>query len=180
MKLTGLENLYRELIKNNEKYFLFIFQKNKIIFDVLFDIFEEPFKLHLMQKEKKFNLCINVEKGFNINPRLNSDEYSSLCNVLNLKYDPNNKFSTITFFDEFNIKIPKYYKREKKERELLDFYKKDIEEPEKLFFDGFIEWKKLNNGKHVSKKNLEKTRILYPEKYDFCKREDISIRYKSK
>jgi len=180
MKLTGLESLYRELKENNEHYFIFTFQKNKNIFDVLFDIFKEPFKLHFMQKEKNFNLCINVERGFNVNPMLESNEYSNLCNVLNLKYDPNNKFSTFAFFNEFNKKIPKYFKRDKKERELLDFYKHDIEEPDKLYYDGFIRWKEINNGRHVSPKNLEKTRILYPEKYDFCKREDVSIRYKRK
>jgi len=180
MKLTGLENLYRELIKNNEKYFIFTFQKNNIIFDILFDIFKEPFKLHFMEKKMNYNLCIDVERGFNINSKLNSNEYSNLCNVLNLKYDPNNKFSTIAFFNEFNINIPKYFKREKKKRELLDFYKKDIEEPDKLYYDGFINWKEINNGRHASKENLEKTRILYPEKYDFCKREDVSIRYKRK
>lgn len=180
MKLTGLESIYRDLKDNNENYFIFTFQKNEIVFDVLFDIYKEPFELHFMQKDKNFNFHINVERGFNIDIKLKPDIYSELCNVLNLKYDPNNKFSTIAFFNEFNKKIPKYFKRIKTERELLTFYKNDIEEPDKLFYDGFIKWKEINNGKHVSKKNLEKTRILYPEKYDFCKREDVSIRYKSK
>jgi hypothetical protein len=180
MKLIGLENIYKELKINNENYFIFTFHKNKIIFDVLFDIFKEPYELHFIQKNKHFHFCIKVERGFNINPILKSNVYSELCKVLNLKYDPNNKFSPHAFFDEFNKKFPKYFVRDKKERELLDFYIYDIEESNKLYFDGFIEWEKINNGKRVSPKNLEKTRILYPQHYEFCKRENVSIRYKSK
>ncbi|OWP83206.1 hypothetical protein BWK59_11775, partial [Flavobacterium davisii] len=93
------------------------------------------------------------------------------------KYDNDNKFSTFSFFQEFNNTIPDYKKRFVVKQELLQFYKSEIEENDKLFFDGFIEWNKLNNRKKVSEKNLEKTRILYPEYYDYCKRENVSIRY---
>jgi hypothetical protein len=179
MKLTGLENIYKGLKKNNENYFIFTFQKRNIIFNVLFDIFKKPFELCFIQKNKRFHFSIKVELGFVIDPRLGSETYKKLCEILNLKYDPNNRFSPFAFFSEFNKMIPKYSKRVKEKRELLDFYIYDIEEPEKLNFGGTIEWKKINNGKHVSKKNLEKTRILFPERYETCKREDISIIYKS-
>jgi len=83
------------------------------------------------------------------------------------------------FFNEFNNNIPEYYFREKKEKELLKYYESNIEERDKLYFDCFIEWSKTNSSKKVSEKNLEKTRILYPELYEKCVRENISIRYKS-
>ena len=178
MKLTGLVKIYKELITRNENYYIFSFKKNVTIFEVLFDIYKIPYELHFLQKESDFNFWVHVEKGFIINPTLSKVVYSKLCKVLNLKYDPDNKFSTNAFFDEFNKKIPDYNdKREKKERELLKFYSSDIEEPDKLYFNGFIEWKKLNNGKNVTPKNLNKTRILYPQHYDTCKRENVSIRY---
>jgi len=179
MKLIRLNNIYRELKIHNENYFIFSFKKNDISFEILFDIYKEPFKLHFLQKCSNFHFHINVEKGFNIDPNLQSDIYKRLCKVLNLKYDPNNRFSTYIFFNEFNEKIPDYSHRKKEKRELFKFYTKDIEEPNKINFGGFIDWKKLNNGKNVSEKNLEKTRILYPEYYEYCKRENVSIIYKS-
>ena len=121
---------------------------------------------------------VTVGKGFDINPNLNKADYKNLCNALSLKYDANNPFKPLLFFQEFNNAIPNYNKRVIVKQELLQFYKSDIEENDKLYFDGFIEWNKLKNGKKVSEKNLEKTRILYPEHYFYCKRENVSIRYK--
>lgn len=179
MKIDRLEQLYRSLKTNDETYFIFPFKKNNVTFEILFDIFKTPFELHFLQKDSNFSFYITVEKGFYINEMLNKKIYSALCKVLNLQYDPNNKFSSKAFFNEFNNSIPEYYFREKKEKELLKYYESNIEERDKLYFDCFIEWSKTNSSKKVSEKNLEKTRILYPELYEKCVRENISIRYKA-
>lgn len=177
MILSNLKELYSNLKEQNETYYLFSFTKNNIRFEILFDIFQSTFQLHFLQKENNFSFCIIVEKGFIINEYINKETYKKLCEVLKLKFDKDNPFSTKFFFEEFNSKIPKYQTREKKEREILPFYQNNIEESEKLYYDGTIEWNKIKNGKGVTIKNLEKTRILYPELYNWCKRENISIRY---
>lgn len=177
MILSNLKELYKNLKQRNETYYLFSFVKNNVRFEILFDIFHSPFKLHFLQKENDFSFCIDVENGFIINDFLDKHTYKKLCEILKLKFDKNNPFSTKSYFEEFNSKIPGYQIGEKKERELLIFYQKNIEESKKLYYDGIIEWNKINNGKSVSIKNLEKTRILYPDLYDWCKRENVSIRY---
>ncbi|EKT3972901.1 hypothetical protein SL054_001277 [Flavobacterium psychrophilum] len=177
MKLSNLEQIYSGIKSENETYFIFPFVKNGIKFDVLFDIFKTPFQLHFLLKSSNLSFKVIVEKGFEIKPNLDKADYKNLCNVLGLKYDANNPFKPHLFFQEFNNAIPNYNKRVVKNQELLPFYKLDIEENDKLFFDGFIEWNKLKNGKKVSEKNLEKTRILYSEHFDYCKRENVSIRY---
>ena len=81
------------------------------------------------------------------------------------------------FLKNFNANIPSYSKKEYKKRELYKFYYNDIEEPDKIYYKGILAWNKINNGRNVTQENLEKTRILYPELYDFCKRENVSIIY---
>ena len=178
MKLSNLEKIYTCIKAENETYFIFEFIKNGVKFVILFDIFKTPFQLHFLQKSSNFSFKVIVEKGFDINPNLDKVDYKNLCNALGLKYDANNPFKPLSFFQEFNNSIPNYNKRVVVKQELLQFYKSDIEENDKIYFDGFIEWNKLNNGKKVSVKNLEKTRILYSEHYSYCKRENVSIRYK--
>lgn len=177
MILNNLANIYNNLILNDETYYLFDFIKNGVCFEVLFDIFPTPFQLHFLQRENNFSFHIDVKTNFEINTFLNSQTYKDLCVILGLSFDINNPFSTKSFFEEFNLNIPNYQFRKKEERELLAFYQNNIEEADKLYFDGVIEWNKIKNGKNVTYKNLEKTRILYPELYEWCKRENISIRY---
>jgi len=98
MKIDRLEQLYRSLKANDETYFIFPFKKNNVTFEILFDIFKTPFELHFLQKDSNFSFYITVEKGFYINEMLNKKIYSALCKVLNLQYDPNNKFSSKAFF----------------------------------------------------------------------------------
>lgn len=179
MKLTGLENIYKELKVNNEDYFIFTFRKNNVVFDILFDIHKQPFELHFLQKHNDFHFGINVDEYFRISTSLRYDIYIKLCEILNIKYNPNNRFSTFEFFEEFNRKIPQYFQRKKEKQELLKFYMNSIEDPNKLYFEAFIEWGKMGNKRHVTDKNLEKTRILYDEHYERCKRENISIKYTS-
>lgn len=178
MKLSNLEKIYLSVKVEKETYYIFQFVKNRVVFEILFDIFKAPFQLHFLQKSSNFSFKVIVEKGFVINPILDKAVYKNLCNALGLKYDANNPFKPHSFFQEFNNVIPNYNKRVIVKQELLQFYKSDIEENDKFYFDGFIEWNKLKNGKKVSEQNLEKTRILYSEHYSYCKRENVSIRYK--
>jgi len=177
MILSNLRELYKSLKENNETYYIFEYRKNNSCFQVLFDTFNSPFELHFLLKESNFSFKIIVQKGFHINEFLDRATYKNLCDVLMLKFDEKNPFSTKIFFEEFNSKIPQYKQQLKEERELLKFYVSQIEESDKLYFDGFIEWNKINNGRGATIRNLEKTRILYPNLYEKCKRENISVRY---
>ena len=177
MKLNRIEQIYRGLKNDNETYYIFNYSKNGVIFNILFDIYYSPFKLHFLVVKDNFSFVIDINKGFIISTSLNKEDYIRLCRVLGLKYDEDNPFSPKIFFEDFDKNIPLYNKRKHNKRELYKFYCNSIEESNKIYYKGILPWKEINNGKNVTQENLEKTRILYPELYDFCKRENVSIIY---
>lgn len=160
MTLTGLVPLYQSIRHNNLTYALFDFKKNRITFHVMFDIEAKPYyKLIIIAQGSKFELQLDVKPGFVVNPYIDTKKYKQLTQLLNLKYDPNNKFSPIGFFEEFNSKIPLSYTKSDKTI-LLEFAenKYNIEKKKKVYFWGRINWKKRER----SEKNTEKTRLLLP------------------
>ncbi len=175
MELTRLKQLYISIKDNKYTYALFKFQKNDVIFDVLFDIGVIPFKLGFILKNGNFDLWINVTNEFSVNPIIENNKYKELVKLLGLRYDPNNIFSPYAFFQEFNSKIPKYFtKPDEHTIILISFYNYDIEENDKIYFKQFITWK----TQFRTEKNTEKTRLLFPEIFDRIKdRKNISVCY---
>jgi hypothetical protein len=181
MFLSGLRILYAELKKNDNTYCIFKFQKNKIDFDIFYDIAKNPFQLGFLVLKNDFQLWINIEKGFNLNPKLDPDDFFKLAKLLNLKPDINNKFSTKAFFEEFNEKIPRTIPQiDPKYVHHLIINTYNIEEKDKLYYNGSIEWEKTECKHKRRPENLEKTRLLYPELYIKIKDRNISIKYTDK
>jgi conserved hypothethical protein len=114
MKLNRIEQIYKGLRNDNETYYIFDYSKNGVVFNILFDIYYSPFRLHFLAVKEDFSFVIDVNKGFIISPSLSKEDYIRLCKVLNLKYDENNPFSPKLFFEEFNANIPSYSKKEYK------------------------------------------------------------------
>lgn len=178
MILDGIIPLYKEIIKNKETYCVFPFTKNKIEFDVFFDIEKTPFRLGFLVIKSNFQLWLNVTRGFNISTVLDREDYKRLKDLLGLKYDPANPFSTTSFFEEFNKKIPAVIPVINSEhRKQLILYSYSIEERDRLFYAGLYEWDKLGSDKKRSLENLEKTRLLLPELYNQIKDRNVSVRY---
>lgn len=178
MKLNGIIPLYKKLKSTNKTYGIFKYTKNKIDFDIFFDIGTNPFKIGFLVLNDDFQLWINIKNGFIINPFLAKNDLNKLVEILNLKYNPNNKFSTKKFFEEFNSKIPKEFRFIKKQdlpRLINSTY--DIEDSEKMYYNGIIDWDHINNSNNRQEKNLEKTRLLYPNLYERIKDKNISVRY---
>ena len=178
MKLDGLIPLYRDLRNKGETYASFEYRTNGVCFEVFFDIYESPFKLIFLVQKEKFRLSLHVKQGFVINPFLSKSELRALAKVLGLTYDPKNPFSPPKFFSKFNLEIPPHSTYKVRKEQVYRFYQNDIEEADRIFYKTKIEWNKLPNSKgSLTEKNLFKTRILYPELYDLCKRNNISIVY---
>lgn len=178
MTLTGLIPLYKEIKQNNETYAFFYFKKNGVTFHVFFDIETKPnYLLGFMVPGTQFNLWIDVANGFRINTYIN-EKFGELIEVLKLKPDANNKFSTNAFFSEFNEKIPSdYIKAPKNVLNDIAIKKYDVEENESLYY---LSFKRLPSGWHRTEKNSEKTRLLLPKIYERIKgRDNISISYTS-
>lgn len=180
MKIKGLIPLYSDIKRKNETYSCFDYCNGGVNFEVFFDIFEIPFKLFFVVKEQNYRLSIDVQQGFIINPILIKSEYKALAHVLGLTFDPKNPFSPQKFFNHFNKSIPEYSQIKVSKEQVYRFYQSDLEEADRLYYKTKIEWNKSPNSKgNVTSKNLFKTRVLYPELYDMCKRNNISIVYTS-
>ena len=181
MKLDGLIPLYRKLKSSERTYGFFKYTKNKVDFDILFDVGKIPFKIGFLVLNNNFQLWIDIKNGFIINPFLNKTDLVELFEILNLKYDPENKFSTKKFFHDFNSKIPNDFRLLKTlELSKLISSTYDIDEPNKMYYNGIIDWDKVNNGNNRQDKNLEKTRLLYQKLYEQIKDKNISVRYSQK
>lgn len=176
MTLTRLVPLYKKIKQNNETYAFFDFKKNGITFHIFFDIETKPnYLLGFMVPGTQFNLWIDVTEDFRIDTYIN-EKYGELKEVLNLKSDPENKFSTNAFFSEFNEKIPSdYMKAPKNVLNDIAIKKYDVEENESLYY---LSFRRLPPGWHRTEKNSEKTRLLLPKIYERIKdRDNISINY---
>lgn len=173
MRLDGLAKLYNDMKANDIKRYKFIFSYNNVIFDVFFFVDEQPFKLAFGVKAENFYFELEVNRGFIINPNI-GDKYLKLIEVLGLKYNPQSPFKTIHFFSEFNQKVPQNAdKKNKWQPHDTAYYKKNVEESEKIYFCGWFDNEKV--GKHVKPKNLEKTKeVLGNEAYEMCSRKNIS------
>lgn len=179
MKLNGLVPLYKNLLNNNSTYGIFNYVKNSVKFDIFFDIGCNPFRIGFLVLNSNFQLWLDIKTGFYINTKLDKDDLYNLIEVLGIKYDPNNHFSTNQFFEEFNNKIPHKFKNiEHTEKAKIVSKIKDIEEEDKIYYLGLIDWEKLESGNRRFK-NLEKTRLLYPKLYYRIKDKNISVRYTS-
>lgn len=176
MTLTRLVPLYKKIKQNNETYAFFDFKKNGVTFHIFFDIETKPnYLLGFMVPGTQFNLWIDVTEDFRINTYIN-EKFGELMEVLNLKSDPKNKFSTNAFFSEFNEKIPSdYIKAPKNLLNDIAIKKYDVEENESLYY---LSFRRLPPGWHRTEKNSEKTRLLLPKIYERIKdRDNISINY---
>ncbi|WP_338018908.1 DUF6037 family protein [Brevibacillus agri] len=173
LKLTGLRDLYADMKIKGIKRYKFAFTYNKVSFDVFFFTDETPFKLMFGVKALSFYFELNVNNGFVIDTNI-GDKYTQLRKILGLQYNPNNPFKTFYFFSEFDKKIPKHANvNNKPEPSDIAYYKKDIEESEKIYF---LSWRDNEKcGKQVSPENLYKTRLLLGyDAYLICKRKNIS------
>lgn len=180
-KITNLKNLYYQLKNTEQTYTVFLFETNKVKFDVLFDIGKNPFMLGFIVLKSNFQLWLEVKTGFLIDINLSKDKYYQLIKLLNLKFDRDNPFSPLYFFEQFNNQIPNHLLNVKKDYiiEIISKSYLDIEEKNKVYYKGLKDWDKINNGKHRTFENLEKTRLLYPDLYLFIKDRDISVLYTS-
>jgi hypothetical protein len=179
MKINQLSKIHKELLSENETYGVFDFSYNNVKFHIYFDIDIIPYRLGFLPIGKSEQIWLDVNKGFIINPVLQKSEYRKLTRLLNLKYDKDNPFSTFNFFKLFGEKIPnQLISLSNSERAILASKVTDIEEKEKTVYLGQKDWDKSNSGKNRSQKNLEKTRLLYPELYEQIKNKNISVIYK--
>lgn len=174
MKLEGLGDLYRSMRSQDIDRYRFSFKYGRALFDVFFFIDECPFVLLFGVKSENFSFEVVVERGFEIDPRLNRDTYKELCRVLGLEYDPDRPFSPWSFFKEFNENLPyKAHAAKKAAPHEVAEYRSVAEEADKIYFIGWRD--NTKRGEQVGSSNLEKTRRLLGNRaFERCKQKNIS------
>lgn len=176
MRLDGLKDFHNSMKINDVKRSKFIFTYSNVAFDVFFFTDEVPYKLCIGVIARNFYFELNVIKGYIIDINI-GDKYLKLIEILGLKYNKENPFKTIYFFNELNKKIPKKIDVKNKWKP-SDYavYKRNVEEANKIYFCGWFDDDKVS--KNVRKENLEKTKeILGTEAYLMCKKNNISSKW---
>lgn len=178
MKLTNIVNLYIEMRKSNQFRQQFDFTYNEITADVMFLIDQTPFILLFGIKNTREYFEIEMKEGFRVPNYLDPMTFNLIKRIFKIKYDPQHIYKPADFWNAFNSKIPKHVCKTKPAvPSSIAYYRKDVEESNKIYFCGFKDNNKL--GQRV--RNLEKTRKLMGEKaYQRCKKENLSTRWTDK
>ncbi len=177
MKLMNLKQLYEEMRAKQEPRQQFQIVYNGVIADTFFFIDQTPFVLAfgIIMTGAYFEL--QVQPGFNVTIPFSKKIYNMIIREFHIKYDPNHKYSPFDFLKAINKKIPQHITSTRPvEPRHIAKYRRDIEESNKVYFCGFANQKKY--GRHVSQKNLHKTRTLMGEEaYRRCLHEGISTKW---
>jgi hypothetical protein len=174
MKLDSLVYLYRSMKDQKIDRYRFEYRHGHARFDVFFLIDVSPFILLFGAIGTRQSFTVAVKSDFQIDTILDKDTYKKLCSILDLKYDPNNRFSPQGFFVQFNQNVPHTASRKNKvEPHEIAPYRNISEEKDKTYFFGWRD--NESRREHVSQENLEKTKDLIGyEIYLFCKSRNIS------
>lgn len=172
VKMTFLEELYANMVANNVTQIAFTYRRNGKTFSVLFDTAITPYALLFCVAEQNLFLKFEVNESFVIsNTMISRESYKMLVRVLDLNYDPANRFSPSAFLENFNneVHVPNIEQANYGDRRVFFPH---VEERDKPYF---LKWLPHNGSRKVTPENLEKTRCwLGEEAYHDCKERNIS------
>ena len=178
MMRLDLRDLHIDILKHKMTYDIFDYSHNGIQFNILFDINCIPFKLIFIKKNSGQYLILDVSADYQLNTYL-GEKLKILKDMLELK-NGKSKFSTNQFFEEFNKKIPHTIQNQKLSKVTIS-HVYHCEESEKVYIRELRNWDKYPElGKHATKENKEKTRLLYPDIYEEIKDKNVSVFYTDK
>ena len=164
LELSNLRLLHKDMHEKGEFSTVFNIQIKEKSFSCIFTTNTEPYYLYMATVGANIRTFeFEILYGYQINTLLSNDVFRRLCDYLEIKFDPNHKFSTTDLFKLINNKIPTVTKRRPTPTEVLNVVSnhREIEEQNKTYFMGF---KHLPNGQTVSQPNYEKTRFIFGEK----------------
>lgn len=173
--LDGLRNLYNSMRAQGISRYRFNYQRGPASFDVMFLIDESPFALLFGAKGHTLSFEFKVQAGFRVvDPQLDKPDYATLCSILGLQYDPNNKFSPGGFLRDFNNHIPAHANpTHKAEPHDIARVRRNVEDAHKIYFCGWRDNKP--RGERVTPQNLEKTlQLLGPKTAASCAKKNVS------
>lgn len=174
LKIPQLQTLYRSMRTQDVQRAKFDYQFRHVVFNVIFFAEGSPWCLLFGARGHQFAFEIKVLPGFSAVCEIPPDDYRALCQLLELRYDPNNKFSITAFLREFAGSIPSHVTEDNKvEPHDVGRIKRNVEDADKIYFRSWRD--NTVRGDQVSPENIEKTRWFLGEKIaDSCQRRNIS------
>lgn len=172
MVLKNLPLLYQNMKDQNIDRIMFNFDFRNLRFSVIYIAEEFPHELLFGCVAHNLTIIITVDKDFRISTYI--DNYQQLLNALQLKFDPDKKFTPSVLFEAFDETTPTSTAGLKRPTiSDIAINRRDVEESEKIYF---LKWRSHNGiDSRPTQKNLEKTRkICGLAAYDFCRRHNIS------
>lgn len=182
MKLPNLKKLHWSMKQLDLLVDVFDFSYNEVDCSILFNPdYVTGFSLTFFKKRNANILKLPVKHGYDLT--IQNENFHAFCRFFEIKRQKGS-FSIKDFFSYLNSKIPtKSFPNTSAQREIISSLI-PIDDSEKLHFDHLINWEKaraknpeLKKGRDP--KNLEKTRLLYPEIFQEIKDFDISVAYSS-
>lgn len=177
MRLTNIESLYKEMLNNNLTRQQFDFEYNGVVADVFFFIDQNPFILAFGIKLTQAYFELEMKSGFEIKTSFSNEIYNLIIHEFHIQYDPTHKYHPFDFLNIVNSKIPQHIKGTHTVEPCdVAIYHRDVEEANRKYFVGFVNHS--GNGRHVRRKNLEKTwKFMGYEAYQRCLQENISTKW---
>lgn len=146
---------------------------NKVPLSVFYT--QEENALTFVRKGTQLEVTISISTSFWVSKQLEKNVYLALCNLLDIKYDPNAIFKPNSFFKQFDEHFSySPIKTDEKIRYISQKYK--LENPDAIYYQRTIPHKNKNNG-HATTQNLKKVKYLLPQVYQRIKNEDVSIAF---
>jgi hypothetical protein len=180
--LTGLDPLYVDMQTKgiSRQRFDYVHRQGarEIIFNVVFICEQRPAYLLFGARGETpmaFLFEAYVRDGrLETNGSLESDEYKALCNLLDLAYDPQNKFSPRRFLAQFNDSpIPRHA------TDIAVPTPNEVPAPKRIVSDSdrpfFVGWRNNGDSGNVTDLNYKRTEFAFGRRHaDFCRNQNIS------
>ncbi|MBQ9022165.1 MAG: hypothetical protein IJ113_09205 [Eggerthellaceae bacterium] len=178
MELTGLRFLHKSMQKQNVSSCHFPYQNGRGHFDVLFYVNDNPFILGFGAVGGHQYFEVEILPGYRVKTFLSKENLHTLKEILGIIFATSRpRFSTNEFFADLNAHIPNNYTPANRlTLEKIAHYRRDVEEPEKIYFMGWRDNTKCNTC--VSSENLYKTkRLMGRDAYMRAKHGNFSSRW---
>lgn len=186
-KLQGLDLFYISMRELNVRIGTFDFKYNKVESDVIFDI-RDTRQWYLVFIKRDFGsiLKILIDKGYKFTIKGN-EKYREFISYFNIKSGKGN-FSIKEFKENLESVVPDKYILTDNTRKQVIRYDKIDDDSNGIYPVGIKNWEEIHAKNpelpkekyHRTRKNLEKTRELYPKIYTVTKDMDITIIYGKK
>lgn len=175
--LSALRLLHQRMREEGVDRTTFSYRNNRARLDVVFLFDETPYVLLIgVRGEIPYSFELPVLPGYRV-PLLFNEHLKPLMDALGVRPNPDSPFKTSLFLEDLNRHIPDTVNARDLPTDILARRgtASDVEEADKIYFVG---WVAHSDGRHVSPRNLDKTRrILGTATADRCRRSNVSTRW---